>query len=139
MAPEAKPANDKPWGPDEWERTLRRSANELGYALDIVLALPSSAEIAKHNEERRAKQKADEEKLTKAQLEAKRKKDGDKKPFAEQNGQQWLQKLADRSRMRLNQSADDSEVPKMINRDRVGFIGYGNKFSWTALKSIKHH
>ena len=36
----------KPWAEEEWERTMRRTANELGYALDIALALPSSGEIA---------------------------------------------------------------------------------------------
>ena len=75
-----------PWSSSEWEKTLRRAAVELGYALDIVLALPAS--------------------------------------LIDHDGQNWLQKLADRSRMHLTQSVD-GDVNKMIDRDQVGFVGFG--------------
>ena len=112
----------------EWERTLRRSTSELGYALDIVLALPSTAEIARMNEVRRAKQRENEqkehEKMTREDVEKAR---ANAKPEGQndQSVQQWLQKLADRTRMRLYAQANNSDGLSMIDRNRVGFLGYG--------------
>ena len=110
----------RPWSADEWERTLRRSTSELGFALDVALALPSSKEIDRSNKAcRRSRAEAlkglsEEERAKKSAL-----------PATEQNARHWLNKLADRSRMRLAAAADGSEEPRMIDPDRVGFVGYG--------------
>lgn len=113
----------QPWSSAEWERTLRRSANELGYALDIVLALPSSAEIARCNVERRKQHAAKLDGLAFEARKAAEEKAGS--GVVEQDAKNWLQKLADRSRMRLAQTADDTDKPRMIDRDKVGFVGFG--------------
>lgn len=134
-------AEDAPWAPSEWERSLRRSCSELGYALDIVLALPSSAEIAKYNEKR---QRMHAEMVAKRKVREKPQGggpgggpggpgggpgsgdgSGEVQAYAAQDMTRWLQKLADRSRMRLVAATDEADKPKMIDRSRVGLLGLG--------------
>ena len=118
-----------PWSEDEWERTLRRSTSELGYALDIVLALPSTAEIARMNEVRRSKQREMEakaaEQRTRDDVDSGRGASSKPEGQNDQSVQHWLQKLADRTRMRLYAQANNSDGLSMIDRNRVGFLGYG--------------
>ena len=109
-------AVDSPWAEGEWERTLRRAANELGYAVDIVLALPSAADMARSN----AARKADHAKrLESLDAEARKAKGAP----VEHDAGKWLEKLAARSRMRLRGDADDDCKPKMIDHSRVGLVG----------------
>ena len=125
---------DMPWSGGGWERTLRRAANEIGYAMDVVLALPSAAELDRQNAVRR---RMHEEKV---QAEASRRsqqqdasplsgnEEGKHKP-KEYAGDVTmggcLTKLAMRSRMRLGETADDYSKPRAIDPNRVGLVGFG--------------
>ena len=142
-------SEDSSWGPARWRETLRRAGSELGFAMDVVLALPSAAEMGRQNDVRQRAHEAKE--AREEQMEQERRGEqaemrrhwgvhtggtrteederGDERPKREYRGDVgvggWLYKLVDRPRARLVGVADEEGRRGLIDPSCVCLVGNG--------------